>query len=207
MPRSGPRPAKIEARWFDEKVADQKASERGADQKPERLWDKKNRRGDCRGVRGPDRARCTTRRSRPPAFPAARYDLTSLQRDGNSRFGLSARRTLQIAQALYERHKAITYPRTDSPLPAGRLSSHGQKHAEESGGDGIWRFSKTVLKEGLAEAHQARVQRSQGRATTLPSSRPLQVPDLAKLDEIELKVYAAIVRRFIAVFIPRRFTR
>src|SRR5205807_41433 len=42
------------------------------------------------------------------------YDLTSLQREANSRFGFTAKRTLQIAQALYERHKAITYPRTDS---------------------------------------------------------------------------------------------
>jgi len=42
------------------------------------------------------------------------YDLTTLQREANNRFGLSARRTLQIAQALYERHKMITYPRTDS---------------------------------------------------------------------------------------------
>src|SRR3954465_10378906 len=42
------------------------------------------------------------------------YDLTTLQREANNRFGLSARRTLQIAQALYERHKVITYPRTDS---------------------------------------------------------------------------------------------
>src|SRR5207249_9170523 len=42
------------------------------------------------------------------------YDLTSLQREANSRFSFSAKRTLQIAQALYERHKAITYPRTDS---------------------------------------------------------------------------------------------
>jgi DNA topoisomerase-3 len=42
------------------------------------------------------------------------YDLTALQREANSRLGFSAKRTLQIAQALYERHKAITYPRTDS---------------------------------------------------------------------------------------------
>jgi len=42
------------------------------------------------------------------------YDLTTLQREANNRFGFSAKRTLQIAQALYEKHKAITYPRTDS---------------------------------------------------------------------------------------------
>ena len=42
------------------------------------------------------------------------YDLTSLQRDANSRFGFSAKNTLGLAQALYERHKVLTYPRTDS---------------------------------------------------------------------------------------------
>ena len=42
------------------------------------------------------------------------YDLTSLQRDANGRFGFSARTTLSLAQALYEKHKALTYPRTDS---------------------------------------------------------------------------------------------
>ena len=51
-----------------------------------------------------------TKRVPPPRL----YDLTSLQRDANRRYGFSADRTLKIAQALYERHKAITYPRTDS---------------------------------------------------------------------------------------------
>src|SRR5437762_2756125 len=52
------------------------------------------------------------------------YDLTALQREANSRFGFSAKRTLQIAQALYERHKAITYPRTDSrALPEDYLAT------------------------------------------------------------------------------------
>ena len=42
------------------------------------------------------------------------FDLTSLQREANGRFGFSARTTLSLAQALYERHKVLTYPRTDS---------------------------------------------------------------------------------------------
>ena len=50
------------------------------------------------------------RKERPPLL----YDLTSLQRDANSRFGFSARRTLAAAQRLYEEHKALTYPRTNS---------------------------------------------------------------------------------------------
>src|SRR5205823_12404378 len=50
------------------------------------------------------------------------YDLTTLQREANGRFSLSARRTLQIAQALYEKHKVLTYPRTDSRyLPEDNL--------------------------------------------------------------------------------------
>ena len=52
------------------------------------------------------------------------YDLTSLQREANGRFGFSARRTLQIAQQLYERYKLITYPRTDSRyLPEDYLAT------------------------------------------------------------------------------------
>ena len=52
------------------------------------------------------------------------YDLTSLQREANSRFGFSASTTLKLAQALYERHKVLTYPRTDSrALPEDYLGT------------------------------------------------------------------------------------
>ncbi len=56
------------------------------------------------------------------------YDLTTLQREANGRFGLSAKRTLQIAQALYERHKVITYPRTDSrALPEDYIADRASR--------------------------------------------------------------------------------
>ncbi|MEZ4238876.1 MAG: DNA topoisomerase [Myxococcota bacterium] len=57
-----------------------------------------------------ERAERKRTRERPPLL----YDLTSLQRRANQRYGLSAARTLEIAQALYEKHKLVTYPRTDS---------------------------------------------------------------------------------------------
>jgi hypothetical protein len=64
-------------------------------------------------MRGPTGV--VTEESKPTSqSPPLLYDLTSLQRDANGRFGFSAQRTLQLAQALYERHKVITYPRTDS---------------------------------------------------------------------------------------------
>ena len=54
------------------------------------------------------------------------YDLTSLQRDANTRFGFSARRTLAAAQRLYEEHKALTYPRTNSRYPDERHGGRDQ---------------------------------------------------------------------------------
>ena len=72
--------------------------------------------------RSPARTASSSRssaRSRSESAPLL-YDLTSLQRDANGRFGFCARRTLQAAQSLYEGKKAITYPRTSSPLPLRR---------------------------------------------------------------------------------------
>ena len=68
--------------------------------------------GAARDPIGPrvERVRARTVREPPPLL----FDLTALQRTANRRFGLSAARTLEIAQALYERHKIITYPRTDA---------------------------------------------------------------------------------------------
>ena len=107
-------------RWFDEK------------------WKKKRRRSRCarraavgRGAR--ERARrevhgtagIVTEESKPSTQGAPLlYDLTSLQREANGRFGFSARTTLSLAQALYEKHKALTYPRTDSrALPEDYLGT------------------------------------------------------------------------------------
>jgi DNA topoisomerase-3 len=196
----GAKAGEYEGRWFDEKLADQKASERGADQKPERLWDKKTAEAiakECEGQPGEVHDEKKPARQLSPLL----YDLTSLQRDGNSRFGLSARRTLQIAQALYERHKAITYPRTDSRyLPDDYLPTvkNTLKNLE---GTEFGEFSKTVLKEGWLKPTK-RVFNGAKVSDHFAIIPTLQVPDLAKLDEIELKVYAAIVRRFIAVFYP-----
>ena len=66
-----------------------------------------------------------TEESKPTTqSPPLLYDLTSLQREANGRFGFSARTTLSLAQALYEKHKVLTYPRTDSrALPEDYLGT------------------------------------------------------------------------------------
>lgn len=143
----GAKAGEYEGKWFDEKLADQKVSERGAEQRPERLWNQKSAEqivAECKGKSGEVHDEKKPSRQLSPLL----YDLTSLQREGNSRFGLSARRTLQIAQALYEKHKAITYPRTDSRyLPEDYLGV-AQSTLENFKGSEFGEFSETVLKKG-----------------------------------------------------------
>src|SRR5512141_733705 len=99
-------------RWFDEKLS-KAAKEEDAEARPERMWDAARAealRRKCEGKPGiaTEEAKPTTQIS--PLL----FDLTSLQREANGRFGFSARTTLSLAQALYEKHKVLTYPRTDA---------------------------------------------------------------------------------------------
>ena len=194
----GAKAGEYEGKWLDEKVADQKVADRGAEQKPERLWSKERAEEiveACRGKTG------TVQDEKKPArqLSPLLYDLTSLQREGNSRFGLSARRTLQIAQALYEKHKAITYPRTDSRyLPEDYLEV-AKTTLENFQDSEFGEFSKKVLKSGWCKPTK-RVFNTAKVSDHFAIIPTMQIP--AKLDEIEMKVYAAIVRRFIAVFYP-----
>ena len=194
----GAKAGEYEGKWFDETLADQKVAERGVEQRPERLWTQERAEeivGECRGKTGEVHDEKKPARQLSPLL----YDLTSLQREGNSRFGLSARRTLQIAQALYEKHKAITYPRTDSRyLPEDYLAV-AQSTLENFEGSEFGEFSKTVLKKGWLKPTK-RVFNSAKVSDHFAIIPTQQIP--AKLDEIEMKVYAAIVRRFIAVFYP-----
>ncbi len=126
------------------------------------------------------------------------YDLTTLQREANSRFGLPARRTLQIAQALYERHKAITYPRTDSrALPEDYIPTCRQTLTNLSGDLG--KHAATVLDQGWLKPNKRifnNAQISDHFAIIPTTTTP------ANLDEMEAKVYDMIARRFVATFFP-----
>ncbi|MEP7078869.1 MAG: DNA topoisomerase 3 [Chthoniobacterales bacterium] len=126
------------------------------------------------------------------------YDLTTLQREANNRFGLSARRTLDIAQALYERHKVITYPRTDArALPEDYMATCRQtleslrgdlgKHGQSVLGNGWVRPNKRIFNNAQISDHFAIIP-----TTTEPKN----------LDEMEAKVYDMIARRFVAAFFP-----
>ncbi|MBM3406475.1 MAG: hypothetical protein FJY25_03955 [Betaproteobacteria bacterium] len=117
-----------EGKWFNPTF---RKDENDAEARAERLWDPETAESivaeaivaACQG-----KTAIITDESRPATqLSPALFDLTSLQREANSRFGFSARTTLAIAQALYERHKVLTYPRTDSrALPEDYLDTARQ---------------------------------------------------------------------------------
>ena len=109
----------------------------------DRMWDQAAAEAVVAACQGHPLASVSEERKASSQIAPRLYDLTTLQREANGRYGFSAKRTLQIAQALYERHKMLTYPRTDSRalpedyLPVvkqtlGNLSGSLQTHAGES---------------------------------------------------------------------------
>jgi DNA topoisomerase III len=123
------------------------------------------------------------------------YDLTTLQREANNRFGLSAKRTLQIAQALYEKHKAITYPRTDSralpedylPTVRSTLTKIDNPFARKVLDNNWVTPNKRIFNNAKVGDHFA----------IIPTGA---VPH--SLDDYERKVFDLVAKRFVAVFFP-----
>src|SRR6266480_4305585 len=123
------------------------------------------------------------------------YDLTSLQREANSRFGFSAKRTLQIAQALYERHKAITYPRTDSralpedymPTVKSALGKLENPFARKVLDNNWVKPNKRIFNNAKVGDHFAIIP-----TDTVPGS----------LDNNEQAIFDMVTKRFVAIFFP-----
>jgi DNA topoisomerase-3 len=140
----------------------------------------------------------TERRERAPLL----YDLTSLQRDANARFGFSARRTLAAAQRLYEEHKALTYPRTSSRYITGDMVPEIKPIARLVGSMPEYRAgSEYVL--GLDVLPLGRVvndAKVTDHHAIIPTNAERHPVD--KMNEDDRRIYDAVVRRFLAVFHP-----
>lgn len=192
-------------KWFDPafKKPTAKQIEDGADAelKADRLWTERDAQAIAQAVLG--QPATVTEESKPTTQASGLlYDLTSLQREANGRFGFSAKTTLALAQSLYEKHKALTYPRTDSrALPEDYLGTvkqtfemladsalnHLAPHALVALNNGYIRPTKRVFDNTKVSDHFA----------IIPT---LQAP--SGLSEAEQKLYDLVVRRFIAVFYP-----
>lgn len=188
------------AKWFDPKWKKGEDAEAKAD----RVWSLAEAQSIANAVRG--KQATVTEESKPTtqASPLL-FDLTSLQREANGKFGFSAKTTLALAQSLYERHKALTYPRTDSRalpedyLPVAKqtfemladVQSHGMRHlaphALTALNNNYIRPSKRIFDNAKVSDHFAIIPTTQA-----PSG----------LSEAEQKLYDLVVRRFMAVFFP-----
>lgn len=127
------------------------------------------------------------------------YDLTLLQREANARFGFSAQNTLSMAQALYERHKVLTYPRTDSKfLPEDYLSTVNKIMASQSRWN-LGEFAKEALEKKYIKLNKRifNNKKISDHHAIIPTN---QIP--SKLSEPEFKIYQMVVQRFLAVFFP-----
>src|SRR6476661_7694215 len=133
--------------------------------------------------------------------PFLLYDLTTLQRHANTLFGFSARRTLSAAQALYERHKAITYPRTNSKFLSGDLVPEIKPTAELVGHNEPYRKGAEYVM-GLESLPLQRVV-NDARVTDHHAIIPTRSEHtLDKMSEDERKVYDLVAKRFLAIFHP-----
>jgi len=130
------------------------------------------------------------------------YDLTSLQRDANSRFGFSARRTLAAAQRLYEEHKALTYPRTNSRYLTGDMTGEIKPIARVVGAQREYAdASKYVLGLDVLPlarvVNDAKVSDHHAIIPTRADRHPIE-----KMNPDDRRIYDLVARRFLAVFHP-----
>jgi DNA topoisomerase-3 len=182
-------------RWFDPKFK----KEDDAERRPERLWSAAEAEAIVAACRGKTGSASEETKPSTQLSPLL-YDLTSLQREANARFGFPARMTLSLAQALYERHKVLTYPRTDSrALPEDYLATVKETLKELSATRDFAPFAKQILKQGWVRPNKRVFDNSKisDHFAIIPT---LQTPK--HLNEAEQKLYDMVVRRFLAVFFP-----
>jgi DNA topoisomerase III len=185
-----------EGRWLDTKF---KKDETDPEKRAERLWSKAAAESiatACRGKQG-----TVTEESKPTTSMApALFDLTSLQREANSRFGFSAKNTLGLAQALYEKHKVLTYPRTDSRhLPEDYIGTVKQVLDTVSENHNYQQFASQIINKNWVKPNKRIFDNAKisDHFAIIPTT---QAPK--NLSEPEQKLYDLVTRRFMAVFFP-----
>jgi len=190
-----------EGKWFDPRWKKDDDLERRAD----RLWNRAD--ADAIAAAAVGKPASVSEETKPTTQSCGGlYDLTTLQREANSRFGFSAKTTLSLAQALYEKHKVLTYPRTDSRfLPEDYVEVAKQTAAmiadENLPGplQALSQHARTALKNGYIKPTKKIFDNTKvsDHFAIIPT---LQAP--RSLSEIEAKLYDLVVKRFLAVFFP-----
>ena len=198
----GAKAGEYAGRWFDEGFSKDKSEKKDGEAdhlRAERIWDLKAAeaiRDKCLGKPG-----IVTEESKPTTqLSPLLYDLTSLQREANGRFGFSAKNTLGLAQALYEKHKVLTYPRTDSrALPEDYIATVKKTLGMFADNTGYSVFAEKILNEHWVKANKRIFNNAKvsDHFAIIPTS---QAPK--HLSEPEQKLYDLVTKRFLAIFYP-----
>ncbi len=205
-----------QSRWFDEAFT---KDENNPQKKPERIWTLEQ--AEEIKARVATQVGTVEEEKKPTKqAPPQLFDLTSLQRDAGNKFGFAAKRTLQLAQALYDRYKLLTYPRTDSKyLPDDYLPT-----VQETVANMASCKPSDSMPQGLVDSARWLVTNNRITATKRVFNTkkvsdhfaiiPTGKTPPAKLDEAAAKLYHLVLRRFMAIFYPhaefevtRRITR
>tara|TARA_B100000700_G_scaffold331358_1_gene463456 strand:- start:1768 stop:4332 length:2565 start_codon:yes stop_codon:yes gene_type:complete len=142
-------------------------------------------------------------------YSGALYDLTTLQRESNSRFGFTANSTLKIVQSLYQPISGegyITYPRTDSRRLPNDHAEEVNKLLNVFGQTEYSKHSKYILENNLLKPENKKIFDSEKVSDHFAIIPTQNIPNLSKLNEQQLKLYDLIVKRFFAVFYPPAIT-
>lgn len=194
-------------RWIDEAFKKDESNEHA---RADRLWEEA--RAQAIRAKCLDKPGEVEEESKPSTqLSPLLFDLTTLQREANGRFGFSARVTLQIAQALYERHKVLTYPRTDSralpedylPTVKTTLAAFADQEALKGADHVLLQtyapFATQILKQEWVKPNKRifnNAKISDHFAITPTGLLPKH------LTEVEQKIYDMVTKRFLAVFYP-----
>ncbi|MDL1864379.1 DNA topoisomerase III [Betaproteobacteria bacterium PRO5] len=182
-------------KWFDEGFSKRKDE---SESRADRIWDHAKAetiRDKCAGRTGAVTEESKPSRENCPLL----YDLTSLQRDANSRFGFSAKVTLGLAQALYEKHKVLTYPRTDSRALPEDYPAIVKDTLQVLKGSRYDRFASQILESDWVKPNKRIFNNAKvsDHFAIIPTAL---VPK--KLNEAEEKLYDLVTKRFLAIFYP-----
>ncbi len=183
--------------WFDPNFRDDEAQPEAKD---DRIFDELAARAIVARIEGRSGVARETRKPSREAAPPL-FDLTSLQREANRRFGWSARRALNAAQRCYEAHKVLTYPRTSSrALPNDYRQTVDQiLQAYAAGSEEYGSFAQTLIERGLENTDRtfddARVS---DHCAIIPTGNLPPAP----LSGDDARMYDVVVRRFLGNFYP-----
>jgi len=197
----GAKAGEYSGRWFDEKFIKEKSDKKDfeSDLRAERLWTREQ--AEAIRVKCDFKPGIVTEESKPTTqISPLLYDLTSLQREANSRFGFSAKNTLGLAQALYEKHKVLTYPRTDSrALPEDYIGTVKKTMEMLTAVTGYSSFADQVLKQDWVRPNK----RIFNNAKVSDHFAIIPTATVPKgLSEPEQKLYDMVTKRFLAIFFP-----